>query len=75
MGPSPLPRITIADALVTAEGIGTLQPSHRDWKRRRAYWRVLDASGRPLSGWRLTPRLALLSASKSAPSKNKGLVP
>jgi hypothetical protein len=45
---------------VTA-GPYTLEPSRKDWRRRRAYWRVRLA-GEIVVPYRQTPRIALLEA-------------
>lgn len=60
MGPAALPQIRIEGARISA-GPYTLEPSHKDWKRRRCFWRVLLA-GKPVTPFRLTPRLALAEA-------------
>ncbi len=66
MAGRPLPRITINPDGTIAAGDFRLVASHPHYRKRLAYWRVLDASGRPLSGWRLTPRLALLAVRRAA---------
>ncbi len=59
-----LPPIRISpDGRVTA-GVFVLQPSHRHFRKRRAHWRVLLA-GRAVTGWWLTPALALAAAERA----------
>lgn len=56
-----LPPIEVDPAGRVLAGPYILQPSARTWRQRRCHWRVLSAQGRALTGWHLTPRLALLS--------------
>lgn len=57
---SPLPKIRIVDGVVTA-GAFTLEPSRKDYRKKRAFWRArLD--GKVMSGWTFSPRLAIAQA-------------
>ena len=69
---NPLPRIQIqSDGRITA-GTLVLEPSSRHWRRRRCWWRCRSTAGTVLTGWRLTPRLALLAAPQSAQANASG---
>lgn len=62
------PKIQIeAGAIFALTSIGRidLEPSHKQWRRRLAWWRGKQGR-RVLTGWRLTPALALAAALKTA---------
>lgn len=55
------------DGRVTA-GRWLLEPSHKHFRRRLAWWRVRDlATGRILTGWHFTPSMALRTAAEKLP--------
>lgn len=56
-----LPPIRITPAGLVLAGPYRLEPTRRDWKRRRCYWRAIGPSG-AATAWLPTPRMALVSA-------------
>lgn len=64
-----LPPIKVDPAGRVLAGSWLLEPSHRLWRRKRAFWRARDlATGRVASGWCFTPSLALAAAVNRAVS-------
>lgn len=56
-----LPKITVQPSGQILAGPYVLEPSSRNWRRRRCWWRArLD--GKIASGWCFTPSLALAAA-------------
>ena len=56
-----LPKITICPDGVVRAGVYTLEPSAKNWKRRRCWWRC-RIGGKVVTGYCLTPNLALMEA-------------
>lgn len=57
------PPIKVDPAGRVLAGPWLLEPSHRLWRKRRAFWRCRDlATNRVVCGWCFTPSLALAAA-------------
>lgn len=63
-----LPPIKVDPAGRVLAGLYLLEPSHRFWRKRLAWWRVRDlATGHVLTGWHFTPSMALRTAAEKLP--------
>jgi hypothetical protein len=62
--PAPV-KITICPDGKIRAGAYVLEPSHRHYRKRRAFWRVrLD--GKIITGWTFSPRLAIAAAERKS---------